>query len=131
MSRIVLMAESGSDITPELAGEYGIELVPMHVTFGGETRDDGSFPVTQMFEYYKATHEPPRTSGCTPHDFETAFARVFEKKPDAQILYLAYSSCTTCSMQSAILTAAGREDVRIVDTKSVSAGQLAVVLRVA
>ena len=131
MSRILLMAESGSDITPELAGQLGVTIVPMHVTFAGETRDDGAFPVTQMFEHYKATHEPPRTSGCTPHDFEVAFGRVLAENPGAQILYLAYSACTTCSMQSAVMVADGREDIRIIDTKSVSAGQMAVVMRVA
>ena len=131
MSRILLMAESGSDITPELAGQLGVTIVPMHVTFAGETRDDGAFPVTQMFEHYKATHEPPRTSGCTPHDFEVAFGRILAENPGAQILYLAYSACTTCSMQSAVMVADGREDIRIIDTKSVSAGQMAVVMRVA
>ena len=131
MSKILLMAESGSDITPELAGQLGVTIVPMHVTFAGETRDDGAFPVTQMFEHYKATHEPPRTSGCTPHDFEVAFGRVLEENPGAQILYLAYSACTTCSMQSAVMVADGREDIRIIDTKNVSAGQMAVVMRVA
>ena len=131
MSKILLMAESGSEITPELAGQLGVFIVPMHVTVGGETRDDGAFPVTQMFEHYKATREPPRTSGCTPHDFEVAFGRALEENPGAQILYLAYSACTTCSMQSAIMTADGRKDIRIVDTKSVSAGQMAVVMRVA
>ena len=131
MSKIILMAESGSDITPELAQQFGISIVPMHVTFGGETRDDGAFPVTEMFDHYKATHEPPRTSGCTPHDFEVAFERTLAGETDAQILYLAYSACTTCSMQSAVMAADGRVDVRMIDTKSVSAGQMAVVLRVA
>ena len=131
MSNILLMAESGSDITPEIAQQYGIAVVPMHVSFGGETRDDGSFPVTQMFDHYKKTHEPPRTSGCTPHDFEVAFEKAAQEHPGKPILYLAYSAVTTCSMQSGILAAEGREDISIVDTKSVSAGQLAVVLRVA
>jgi len=131
MSKILLMAESGSDITPELAAEYGIIVVPMHVSFGGETRDDGTFPVTQMFEHYKATHEPPRTSGCTPHDFEKTLAWIDETYADKQILYLAYSACTTCSMQSGVIASEGRNDIRFVDTKSVSAGQLAVVLRTA
>ena len=131
MSKIKLMAESGSDITPGLAQQFGISIVPMHVTFGGETRDDGAFPVTEMFDHYKATHEPPRTSGCTPHDFEVAFERTLAGETDAQIFYLAYSACTTCSMQSAVMAADGRKDMRIIDTKSVSAGQMAVVLRVA
>lgn len=131
MSKIILMAESGSDIPPEMAAQYGIEIVPMHVFFGGETRDDGSFPVEQMFAHYKATREPPHTSGCTPHDVEAAYDRVRGAHPDGQILYLAYSASTTCSMQSAITAAQGRGSIEILDTKSVSAGQLAVVMRVA
>ena len=31
---IILVAETGSDVTPELAKELGIRLVPMHVSMG-------------------------------------------------------------------------------------------------
>ena len=34
MPRIILVAETGSDIPPEIAKAYGICMVPMHVTFG-------------------------------------------------------------------------------------------------
>ena len=44
MKKIILVAETGSDISPELAERYGIRLVPMHVTFGDVTEDDGTFP---------------------------------------------------------------------------------------
>lgn len=131
MNPIVLVAETGSDLTPEKAKEYGVELVPMHVAFGGETYDDGSFPVTDMFEYYKTHRELPRTSGCTPDDFEKAFDRILREQPGATILHLAYSACTTCSMQSALLAAEGRKNIVCVDTKCVSAGQAAIVLRIA
>ena len=39
MSKMILVAESGSDITPEMAQENGIVIVPMHVSFGGKTYD--------------------------------------------------------------------------------------------
>ena len=100
MNPILLMAESGSDITPELAAKYGVTIVPMHVAFGGETRDDGSFPVTEMFAHYAKTRDLPRTSGCMPHDFEVVFERLDQQQPKRPILHLAYSACTTCSMQS-------------------------------
>ncbi len=131
MSRIILMAESGSDITPELAKENGIVIVPMHVSFGGETRDDGAFPTTEMFDFYKKHRELPRTSGCTPHDFEATFERLDRECPGASILYLAYSASTTCSMQSALVAGEGRENFVAIDTKSVAAGQAAVVLTTA
>ena len=131
MSRIILMAESGSDITPEQAKQNGIVIVPMHVSFGGETRDDGAFPTTEMFDFYKKHRELPRTSGCTPHDFEAVFERLDRENPDASILYLAYSASTTCSMQSALIAGEGRERFVAIDTKSVAAGQAAVVLTTA
>ena len=80
MSKIILVAESGSDITPEMAQENGIVIVPMHVSFGGKTYDDGAFPTTEMFDYYKKHRELPRTSGCTPRGVQFApgfFAEFF------------------------------------------------------
>lgn len=73
----------------------------------------------------------PKTSGSTPGDFETAFDRIHAEYPDAQLLYLAYSAVTTCSMQSAVLAAEERDYVTILDTKQVSAGQCNVVIAVA
>ena len=130
-SPILLLAESGSDITPEVAAKYGITIVPMHVAYGGETRDDGSFPVTEMFEHYAATRDLPRTSGCTPHDFEVVFERLQTEYPGRPILHLAYSACTTCSMQSAIIASEDRKGILCVDTKQVSAAQGAVVIAMA
>ena len=131
MNPILLMAESGSDITPEIAAKYGITIVPMHVAFGGETRDDGSFPVEEMFAHYAKTRDLPRTSGCTPHDFEVAFERVQREHPGQPILHLAYSACTTCSMQSGVIAAEDLENIHFVDTKQVSAAQGAVVIAMA
>ena len=103
MKPILLTAESGSDMTPEIAEAYGVTIVPMHVSYGGETRDDGSFPTTEMFAHYAKTRELPHTSACTPHDFETAFERLQTEHPGQPILHLAYSAVTTCSMQNAVI----------------------------
>ena len=36
--KVVLVAESGADIPKDIAEKEGIYIVPMHVTFDGETR---------------------------------------------------------------------------------------------
>ena len=130
MNPMILVAESGSDIKPAMAEKYGVTIVPMHVAYGGQTRDDGSFPVGEMFDHYASTRDLPRTSGCTPHDFEVVFDRLQQEQPDAPILHLAYSACTTCSMQSAVIAAEERQNILSVDTKHVSVGQAAVVFAV-
>lgn len=131
MGKIVLLAETGSDIPEEVARQHGIYIVPMHVSFGEETRDDASFPSEEIVSHYKNTGRLPKTSGCVPEDFENIFDRIHAENPDSYILYLAYSSVTTCSYQSAQIAAQNREYVISIDTKQVSAGQYAVVVTMA
>ena len=133
-TKILLAAETGSDITPELAQELGVCLVPMHVSMGDQTLDDGAFPPEDVCAYYDRTGKVPTTSGSTPYDFETVLDNVFSENPEAQVLYLAYSAVTTCSYHSCELALEDKSyanRVRLVDTKHVSVGQGAVVIAVA
>ena len=131
MQRVVLVAESGSDITPALAAAHGIQVVPMHVSFGSESRDDGTFPAEEICAFYDRTGILPKTSGCTPEDFERAFDAIRARNPRSEILHLAYSAVTTCSYQSARIAAEGREAITSVDTRQVTIGQCAVVVETA
>lgn len=131
MNPLIIVAETGSDLTPELAAQYNIQLAPMHVSFDSETLDDGSFPVQKICDYYQETKKLPRTSGCSPEDFIRIFDEIHNSNPTAQILYLAYSAVTTCSYQSAIIAAEDRDYVTAIDTRQVSVGQAAVAVEVA
>lgn len=131
MKKIILVAETGSDITPEMAADLGIELVPMHVSFDTETMDDATFPAQKIVDFYKETGKLPKTSGSTPEDFIVKFDEIHEKYPEAQILYLAYSAATTCSFQSAVLASEDRDYVTSIDTKQVSVGQGNIVCKLA
>lgn len=131
MSSIILLAETGSDITPELAKDLNVRLVPMHVSLGDVTLDDGSFPAEDVHSYYERTGKTPTTSGSTPYDFEAVLDEIFSQEVNAQVLYLAYSAVTTCSYHScelAIEEKSYASKVRLVDTRHVSVGQGAVVI---
>lgn len=127
MSNIIILAETGSDIPQNIVEKHGIYLVPMHVTFGDQVKDDRTFPADEVCDYYKETGNLPKTSGSIPEDFTKIYAKIREENPDCQILYLAYSSVTTCSYQSGVIAAEDLDYVTFVDTKQVSAGQCAVV----
>ena len=131
MGEIVLLAETGSDITKEVADKYGIYIVPMHVSFGEETKDDATFPAEEVCAFYERTGKLPKTSGSVPEDFEKIYDQIHKEHPDGEILYLAYSSVTTCSYQSGQIAAEGRDYVTSLDTKHVSVGQYAVVVTMA
>ena len=131
MKKIIIMAESGSDLTRELAAQYGIEIVPMHVTFENESLDDGTFEVEKIVDYYKNTGKLPKTSGSTPEDFTKAFERIHKENSEADILYIAYSAVTTVSYGSARIASEGLDYVYMLDTKQVSIGQGMIVYYVA
>ena len=131
--KIIITAETGSDIPKALAAELGIRLIPMHVSMGSETLDDGTFPPEDVCAYYDKTGKCPTTSGSTPYDFESVYDPIFAEDPEARILHLAYSAVTTCSYHSGELAIEGKpyeKNVRLVDTKHVSVGQGAVALAV-
>ena len=132
-NKIILSAETGSDISLDLARELGIQLISMHVCMGDETRDDGTFPPEDVCAYYDRTGKVPSTSACTPYDFESVYDPIFAEDPDARILHLAYSAVTTCSYHSGELAIEDKpysKNVRLFDTKQVSSGQGSVVLAV-
>lgn len=132
-NKVILVAETGSDVSEKLAEELGIILVPMHVSMGGQSLDDGAFPPEDVCAYYDQTGKVPTTSGSTVYDFEKVYERIFTENPDARVLHLAYSAVTTCSYHSSELAVEGKSyqhNVRLVDTKHVSVGQCAVVVAV-
>lgn len=131
MSEIVIIAESGSDVPAAEAAELGIEIVPMHVSIGQKTIDDGELPPAEMLEECRQLGVLPRTSGCTPGDFSVVLDRVHAEHPNAQILYIAYSAVTTCSYESARTAAEGRDYVHMFDTRHVTIGQGFVVTQTA
>lgn len=131
MPKIVLVAESGADIPQEYAEKYHISIVPMYVQFDGCSKPDGSFSPQEIIRYFQEKHQIPKTSGANTEDFERIFAEIEHQNPDAEILYLAYSSITTCSFGCARIAAEGKPYVHALDTKLYTIGQGMVVIRMA
>ncbi len=131
MPKIVITAETGCDVTPAEAAKLGVVLVPMHVTIGEKTIDDGELTSAEMLEQCRQLGVLPKTSGCSPHDFQVVFDRIHAEDPEAQILHVAYSAVTTCSLASAEAAAEGRDYVATLDTRHVTIGQGLVVRELA
>ena len=130
MAEYIILVETGADVPADIAAEYAIRTVPMHVAFGDEAKDDGTFPVEDIYRFYESTGTLTKTSGSTVGDFEKVFDEIQTEKPDAVILHLAYSAVTTCSYQSALIAAEGRKNIISLDTKVVTAGQALVAVLV-
>lgn len=131
MTKFIITTESGSDISPQLVKRYGIYVIPMHVTMGEDTYDDGSFDVEDIYRFYDKTGTLPKTSGSTPQDNTVVFERIFAEHPEAHIIHIAYSAVTTVSYNSCVIAAREFEHIDIIDSKNVSGGLTAVVVATA
>lgn len=131
MSKIVIVAETGADIPKHIVDKYNIRIVPMHVIMDGECLDDGNFPVEQIFEYYDKNKKLPTTSATNPEEFKRMFELIKKENRDCEILHLSYSAVTTSTFQNAKIGSDDLNFVTHIDTKCVSGGQGALVLKVA
>lgn len=131
MTKFIITTESGSDLPKEFIDRYDIHIVPMHVTMGDNTYEDGSFPVQEAFDFYEKTEKLPQTSGSTPQDNTNVFQQIREKHPDAHIIHIAYSAVTTVSFNAANIAAEEFENIHLVDAKHVTIGLSAVVIATA
>ena len=101
MGKIIIVAESGSDVPADLRERLGIRIAPMHVIFGRESREDGTFSPSEVIEYYRRTGKIPSTSGAMEYDFNRVFEEILSSEPEASVLHIAYSAVTTCSFECA------------------------------
>ena len=131
MKKYYIVTETGGDLLPADAERYQIEIVPMHVQLEGESHDDGAFPVTDIFESYSRTKVLPKTSATNPHEYKQAFDKIMAHNPDAVIIHMAYSAITTASYHNALLASEEMGNVIHIDTRQVTGGQRAIVLKMA
>lgn len=124
MGEIIITTESGTDLRPERARELGIQVIPMYVAMGGNTRADGSFPVSEVFGHFRQNREVPTTSAVNPQEYIEFFKGLRKQFPERQILHIAYTSLASCTYQNAQIALETLQDTEIVllDSKSVSGG---------
>lgn len=81
MSRVAIVTDSASDLTPEQAAAAGITTVPLIVTFGAESFRAGvDLPIDDFYRRLLAPGAPfPTTAACSP----VAFQKTFESLLDA------------------------------------------------
>ena len=104
----------------------------MHVTFDGEQKMMVlSQHRTSLIIFEKNLKDSKRQVVLQSVDFDYIFDRIHADHPEAHILYLAYSSVTTCAYGCAQIAMENRDYITAIDTKLYSIGQGQVLVRMA
>ena len=129
-----VVTDSACDLTDDEITTHGIEVVPLSIRFGDkEFTDRVELSVDQFYSTMAESEHLPETAAPAPGAFEAAFRKQAEAGADEIVcLNLSYAlSATGQSAQTAATAIADDLAVTCIDTKSISAGQGAMVLAAA
>lgn len=121
---VQIVTDSSADLTPEQAAEHGIRVVPLTIRFGDEEFTDGvNLSTREFYDKMTSTGLLPSTAAPAPGAFEAAMREAGANGDP--VVCVNISSDLSATMQSAqnAARAIGTDlDVRVVDSKSITAG---------
>lgn len=131
MKKFIIVTESGTDLPLDLAKLHNIYVLPMHVVMDDMDYEDGSIPVTDVYDYHKRTKKIPTTSAVNPNEYQYLFQKIKEENPGGTIVHIGYSSKASCTYQNSLIGSEGIDDVYHVDSLNVTGGEAAIVIKAA
>ena len=126
--KIKILSDSTCDLPAQMLEKYNISLVPLTVVKDGKEYKDGiTITPANIFEHVAAGGELCSTSAANIGEYTDIFEK-YAGEYDAVIHINLGSGFSTC-YQSACLAAEEFENVRVIDSKNLTAGQGFVVLK--
>lgn len=124
MSKVRVVTDSGSDLSPQRAKDFQIEVVPLSIRFGNqEFTDRVDLTPEAFYEKMAASDDLPETAAPAPGAFATVFESLAADGA-SDIICVTMSSDVSATGQSARTAAETVEQatVHCVDSRSVSVG---------
>ncbi len=127
---IKITATSTCDMPPELLERYQITMVPLYVSFGGNTYQDGvDASPEDIFRHVEAGGQLPTTSAVNIADYQELFSQLSPKYDS--VLHITIGSEFSCCYQNALVAAEEFPNVYVVDSRNLTVGQGLLVLAAA
>lgn len=117
---IAISLDSTSDLSEEVLKKYDFHVIPLTVTLGEKTYEDGKINTLEIFDYVNKTGVLPKTSAINQAAFIDYFTEL--KKHYDAIIHFDISSDMSSSYQNAVEAAKNIPDVYVVDSRSLSTG---------
>ena len=127
---IKITATSTCDLPPELLERHQITLVPLYISFGGNTYRDGvETDPDDIFRHVDGGGALPTTAAVNIADYQALFAEL-SPKYDA-VLHITIGAGFSACYQDACVAAEEFPNVYVVDSRNLTTGQGLLVLEAA
>jgi DegV family protein with EDD domain len=130
---VKVVTDSCSDITPQLARELGITVVPLYVQFGSETyRDNVDLSTEEFYQKLKTSNVHPTTATASPAHFAQIFTELAEETTEIMAITLSekFSAIYAAALQGKAMV---KTDCRIevIDSRAGAGAQMLLVIAAA
>jgi DegV family protein with EDD domain len=129
---VQIVTDSASDLSHDEATRLSIDIVPLSIRFGNDVfLDREELSIDDFYSRMAQSDDLPQTAAPSPGAFQEVFTRRLAEGADS-IVCICLSSGVSATMESAELAARETDgEVRIVDSRSVTAGLGAMVVAAA
>ena len=120
-NKVKIIADSTCDLSSDLLEQYSVSLIPLTVTLGDQSFEDGVsvFP-DDLYAYYRKTKQLPKSAAPTLAAFHQQFQYWTQQGYD--VVCFTISSHFSASYANASLSAKAFENVYVVDSLNLSTG---------
>jgi len=130
---VKVATDSCSDITPQLAQELGITVVPLYVQFGNETyRDNVDLTTEEFYGKLETSRIHPTTATASPAQFAEIFTKLAEETREIIAITLSekFSAIYAAALQGkAMVTKDCR--IEVIDSRAGAGAQMLLVITAA
>lgn len=128
--KVKITSDSTCDLSPELVNQYDIGILPLLITFGEKAFRDGVDAMPEdIYRYVDETKTLPKTCALNTAEYEEFFRRWTDQ--GYALVHFCIGSKFSSTCQNAQIAASSMENVYVVDSENLSAGQGLLVLRAA
>jgi DegV family protein with EDD domain len=125
MAGVRIVTDSSCDLSAEEAAALGVEIVPLSIRFGNEEYvDREELSVEDFYAKLRTSDSLPETAAPSPGAFLERFNKLRSEGADA-VVCINISRDLSATMEAAHQAArqlAGEFDVRVIDSRSITAG---------
>ncbi len=118
---VKIITDSMSDISPDVAEVYGIEVIPINISFGGAYFPVSEVPLMKTIEWIEENKKHPEFKGVGSETYARVFKEYIAKSID--VLCITGGSSIISSYDCASFAAAGLQSdhIHVIDTHQLCA----------
>ncbi len=121
---VKILSDSTCDLSKELVAQYGIQIIPLHVTLGDQEYLDGvSITPDEIYQWSDAHNETPKTSALSMDEIMEVYKPILAEGHEIVIFSISGTMSTTCNVMRLAAADLGAEDrIFVMDSENLSTG---------